>query len=241
MSKQTALLSGWDFSPELSRIYDCNIDECDLHLRVKALEENAVDLTLHTVIELLLGISLSAAAGFRVFVPLLALSAFSVLGHYDLPSSFDWIENQQALTLFAIATVLEIIGYSIPWFDHALDVLATPAAMIVGTIVAASVSPDMNPLIQWTLAIVAGGGTAGITKLFTNLLRGTSTAASGGLTNPIFAAIELVIATALSVLAFTVPALAGLLVIGLFGFGISRIIQLVMRWRTRDRGASPAK
>lgn len=197
-----------------------------------------MDSTLHTVIELLLGISLSAAAGFRVFVPLLALSAVSVLGHYDLPPDFDWIENPQALSLFAIASVLEVIGYSIPWFDHALDFLATPAAVIAGTIVAASVSPDMNPLIQWTLAIVAGGGTAGLTKLLTNLLRGTSTAASGGLTNPIFAAIELVIAVLLSVLAFTVPAIAGLLVIGLFGFGIYWITQLVRRWRSRNQGTS---
>ncbi|MCU0549497.1 MAG: DUF4126 domain-containing protein [Leptolyngbya sp. Prado105] len=197
-----------------------------------------MDSTFHTVIELLLGISLSAAAGFRVFVPLLALSAFSVFGHYDLPSNFDWIENQQALSLFAIASILEIIGYSIPWFDHALDFLATPAAMIVGTIVAASVSPDMNPLIQWTLAIVAGGGTAGITKLFTNLLRGTSTAASGGLTNPIFAAVELVISVLLSVLALTVPAIAGVLVIGLFGFGIYQLMRFVQQWRTRNSGLS---
>lgn len=193
-----------------------------------------MDTTLHTVIELLLGVSLSAAAGFRVFVPLLALSAVSVFGHYDLPSTFDWIENSQALSLFAIASVLEVIGYSIPWFDHALDFLATPAAVIVGTIVAASVSPEMHPLIQWTLAIVAGGGTAGITKLLTNLLRGTSTAASGGLTNPIFAAVELTISILLSVLALTVPAIAGLLVIGLFGFSIYQLRQLAVRWRTRN-------
>lgn len=194
-----------------------------------------MDLTFNTVIELLLGISLSAAAGFRVFIPLLVLSGVSVFGHYDLPTDFDWIESMQAFDLFAIASVLEIIGYSIPWFDHALDFLATPAAMIAGTIVAASVAPDMNPLIQWTLAIVAGGGTAGITKLLTNVLRGTSTAASGGLTNPIFAAVELVIATLLSVLAIFFPVLAGLLVIGLFSFGIYQATKFITRWRNQGR------
>jgi hypothetical protein len=45
--------------------------------------------TLNTFIELLLGISLSAAAGFRVFVPLLVLSVASVFGHLDLPTNFD--------------------------------------------------------------------------------------------------------------------------------------------------------
>ncbi len=197
-----------------------------------------MDSTLNTIIELLLGISLSAAAGFRVFVPLLILSGVSVFGHYDLPTNFDWIENPQAFGLFAIASILEVIGYSIPWFDHALDFLATPAAVIAGTVVAASVAPEMNPLIQWTLAIVAGGGTAGITKLLTNLLRGTSTAASGGLTNPIFAAAELAIATLLSVLAITFPVAAGLLVVGLFSFGIYRLIKLIGRWHSLSKAST---
>ena len=197
-----------------------------------------MDASFNTVIEFLLAISLSAAAGFRVFVPLLVLSGVSVFGHYDLPPNFDWIENQQAFGLFAIASILEVIGYSIPWFDHALDFLATPAAVIVGTAVAASAAPEMNPLIQWTLAIVAGGGTAGITKLLTNLLRGTSTAASGGLTNPIFAAVELAIAALLSVLAITFPLIAGVLVIGLFSFGIYQLTQLITRWRDRTQKPS---
>ena len=188
----------------------------------------------HTLIELMLAISLSAAAGFRVFVPLLSLSAAAVIGHVDLPPNLDWIENPQALALFAIALVLEVVGYSIPWFDHLLDILATPAAVLAGTIVAASVAPDLDPLVKWTLALVAGGGTAGITKGLLNLLRGTSTAASGGLANPVFAAIELAIAITLSVLAITVPIAAGLLVVGIFGYAAYRIWRIVSAWRQRN-------
>lgn len=174
----------------------------------------------NTLIEFMLGISLSAAAGFRVFVPLLALSAAAVLGHVDLPANFDWIENPQALGLFAIACVLEIIGYSIPWADHLLDILATPAAIAAGTIVAASSTSNLNPLVQWTIALVVGGGTAGITKGLLNILRGTSTLTTGGLANPLFAAVELLIATLLSALAITVPLVAIGLLIAIFG-GIS--------------------
>jgi len=180
-------------------------------------------LNFDTLIELMLAISLSAAAGFRVFVPLLALSAAAVLGHVDLPPNFDWIENPQALGLFAIACVLEIIGYSIPWVDHLLDILATPAAIITGTILAASVAPEMDPLVKWTLALAAGGGTAGLTKGLMNVLRATSTAASGGLTNPIFSVLELVAAAVLSALAITVPAIAIALVIGGIGFALYKI------------------
>lgn len=190
-------------------------------------------LTPDILIEILLAISLSAAAGFRVFVPLLALSVASVFGHIDLPPNFDWIENPQAVALFSVATVLEIVGYSIPWFDHLLDVLATPTAIIAGTIVAASVAPEMDPFVKWTLALVAGGGTAGITKGLMNLLRGTSTAATGGIANPLFAAFELAIATILSVLAITFPVLAGFLVIGVIGFAIYRIWIFVDRFQKR--------
>ena len=194
-------------------------------------------LNFDTLIELMLAISLSAAAGFRVFVPLLALSAASVLGHVDLPTNFDWIENPQALGLFAIACVLEIIGYSIPWMDHLLDILATPAAIITGTIVAASVAPEMDPLVKWTLALAAGGGTAGLTKGLMNVLRATSTAASGGLTNPIFSALELVAAAVLSALAITVPAIAIALVIGGIGFALYKIRSFFVKVPDRQTNA----
>ncbi|NJK46931.1 DUF4126 domain-containing protein [Candidatus Gracilibacteria bacterium] len=180
-------------------------------------------INLDTFIELLLGIALSTAAGFRVFVPLLVLSAAAVVGHLDLPTNFDWIETQNALIVFGAACLLEIAGYYIPWFDHLLDLVATPAAFIAGTVLTASVSPQLNPIIQWTLAVVAGGGTAGLTKGFMNLLRVGSSATSGGLTNPILATIELAIAAALSILAITVPLIAGILVIVVLVFALLRI------------------
>jgi len=188
-------------------------------------------LNLHTLIEILLGISLSAASGFRVFVPLLTLSAAAVFGHIDLPTNFDWIENPQALAVFAVASTLEIGGYFIPWFDHFLDIAATPASILVGTIVTAALAPDMNPLAQWTLALVAGGGTAGITKGLMNLVRATSTATSGGLGNPIVATVELVLAIVLSVLAVTLPVVAGIAVVGLLAIAISRLWQFFSRFR----------
>ena len=191
-----------------------------------------------TLIEVMLAISLSTAAGFRVFVPLLALSAAAVIGHLDLPADLDWAETPQALAVFAVACLLEVSGYYIPWFDHFLDIFATPAAILSGTIVAASVAPEMNPLVQWTLALVAGGGTAGLTKGLMNLLRGASTAASGGLTNPILATIELVIAIVLSVLAVTAPLIGGIVVLGVLGVAIQRVWTFVARRRTLQHSPS---
>jgi hypothetical protein len=188
---------------------------------------------LDTLVELMLALSLSSAAGFRVFVPLLALSAAAVLGHIDLLTNFDWLENPQALGLFTIAAILEILGYAIPWFDHALDLVATPAAILAGTVMTASLAPEMDPLVKWTLALVAGGGTAGITKAVMNLLRGTSTASTGGLANPIFAALELLVAVTLSALAVTLPIAAGILVIGIFGFSMYKLWRFFEAYKNR--------
>jgi Domain of unknown function (DUF4126) len=188
---------------------------------------------LDTLVELMLAISLSSAAGFRVFVPLLVLSAAAVLGHIDLPPNFDWIENPQALGLFAIAAILEILGYAVPWLDHALDLVATPAAILAGTVMTASLAPEMDPLVKWTLALVAGGGTAGLTKAVMNLLRGTSTAATGGLANPVFAALELLVAVTLSALAVTLPVVAGVGVIGIFGFLMYKLWRLFEAYKNR--------
>lgn len=195
-------------------------------------------LNLDTLIELMLAISLSSAAGFRVFVPLLVLSAAAVLGHVDLPTQFDWIETPQALGLFAIAAILEILGYAIPWFDHALDLVATPAAILAGTVMTASLAPEMDPLVKWTLALVAGGGTAGLTKAVMNLLRGTSTAATGGLANPIFSALELLLAVTLSVLAVTIPVVGGVVVIGIFGVFISKLWRWFEGYKSRRAAAA---
>jgi hypothetical protein len=180
-------------------------------------------LNLDTWVELMLAISLSAASGFRVFVPLLVLSASAVLGHFDLPAGLDWVETPQALGLFSVATVLEVVGYSIPWLDHGLDVLATPAAMIAGTIVAASVSPELDPLVKWTVAIAAGGGSAGLTKGLMNTIRLASTAVSGGLSNPIVALLELAVAIGLSLLAITLPLVAGTIVVVLLGVAMVKL------------------
>ena len=195
-------------------------------------------VSLDTLIEVMLAISLSAAAGFRVFVPLLVISSVAVFGHLDLPPDLNWAQTPQALAVFAVACLLEVSGYYIPWFDHILDIVATPAAILAGTIVSASLAPEMNPVVQWTLALVAGGGTAGLTKGLMNLLRGTSTAASGGLTNPILATIELVIATVLSVLALTAPLIAGILVLGVLGVAIQRLWTFVAHRRTLQHSPS---
>jgi hypothetical protein len=123
---------------------------------------------------------------------------------------------------------LEISGYYLPWVDHLLDVVSTPAAIVAGTLMMASLTPDLDPLVQWTLAIAAGGGTAGLTKGLMNIIRGTSTAMSGGITNPFFSTLELIAATLLSGLAIAVPVLTGIGVLLLLGIAVRKFWMLLI-------------
>lgn len=163
---------------------------------------------MEAMLGLLVGIGLSAACGFRVFVPLLVMSIAAHSGHLELAESFQWIGSEVAIAAFALATVLEIVAYYVPWLDNLLDSLATPAAIVAGTIVTAAMVSDMSPFLKWTLAVIAGGGAAGLVQTATVLTRGASTATTGGLANPIFATVELGGALLTSTMAIWLPMLA---------------------------------
>ena len=99
-----------------------------------------------------LGIALAAATGFRVFVPMLIVSAAAYTGHLSLDNSFAWLGTRSALAMLSVAAVAEILAYYIPVIDNLLDSLATPAAFIAGTIVSAAVMTDVPPMVKWTAA-----------------------------------------------------------------------------------------
>jgi hypothetical protein len=181
---------------------------------------------IDAILSVLIGIGLAAACGFRVFVPLLIMSLASraEVGHLVLGDRFAWIGSTPALIAFSVATLLEICGYYIPWVDNLLDTVATPAAIVAGILVTASSMTDVNPFLKWTLAILAGGGTAAIFQGVTTAARHVSSFTTGGLGNPILATAESGGAAILAVLAITLPVLAFLLVVGLVAFGVRKLL-----------------
>src|SRR5262245_37849782 len=106
---------------------------------------------METFLSVAIGIGLSAACGFRVFVPLLVLSIASLSGHLPLAPGFEWVGTTPALIGLSVATVLEILAYYIPWLDHALDTIASPAAVLAGTLATASLVTNMDPFWKWAL------------------------------------------------------------------------------------------
>ena len=146
---------------------------------------------LEIILSLSLGLGLAAACGFRIFIPPLMMGVGSRFDLYDLEGSFIWVGEDWAIAVFAIATLLEIGGYYVPWIDNLLDTVATPAAVIGGIFVtSASLEGDVDPSLQWILATIAGGSTAGVIQLGTVATRAVSTGVTGGLANPVVSTLE---------------------------------------------------
>jgi hypothetical protein len=154
------------------------------------------------------GLGLAAACGLRVFAPLLVLGLAARFGHLPLSHEFAWAAGTPALISLGLATALEITAYYVPWLDHALDVIATPLALIAGALAVAAVVGDLPPSLRWGLAVIGGGGLAGLTQAASVLLRLKSTATTGGLANPVVATGEWVGALTLAVVAVLLPLLA---------------------------------
>lgn len=168
---------------------------------------------MQEVIAVFLGIGLSAACGFRVFVPLLATSILAVTGQVHLSEGLAWMGGYPALIAFSTATVLEIAAYYIPWLDHVLDVIATPAAVTAGTLITGAMITDLSPWLKWTMAIIAGGIPASIIQGATVLARGKSSITTAGAGNFLIATGELLGSVLMSVFAALLPVITGVLVL----------------------------
>ncbi|WOE43299.1 DUF4126 domain-containing protein [Acinetobacter chinensis] len=183
---------------------------------------------METILGLCIGIGLSAACGFRVFVPLLVMSVASLIGWFEPMKGFEWLAMPSVCIGLAVATVCEIGAYYIPWVDNALDTVATPAAMMAGTLTTMAASTgEMSQFASWAAAIIVGGGTAGAVQLSTVAVRGVSTATTGGIANPVVSTGEWISALIVSLLSFVVPVLV--VVVGII------LMVIVIRWVRKKR------
>ncbi|MFM7220559.1 MAG: DUF4126 domain-containing protein [Nodosilinea sp.] len=182
-----------------------------------------MDLLLHIAI----GIGLSAAAGFRILVPFLVAGVAAHQGYLTLTPSMAWMGTTTAIIAMAVATALEVLIYLVPVVDNLMDAVELPAATIAGTILTASViGGDVDPFLQWSLALIAGGTVAGSTQAFTGLARLASTAAAGPVGNIAVSGAELASSTLLSVLAIAVPVVV---------VGVVLVLLLLLFRRKRRR------
>ena len=191
-------------------------------------------MSLETVLSIALGVGLAAACGFRVFVPLLVAAIAARSGHLSLSPGFAWLEGDGALLALGVATIFEVLAYSVPWLDHLLDLVATPAAVVAGVVASAAVFVELPPGVRWGAAVILGGGAAGAVQAGTVLARLKSTLFTGGFGNIAVALLELAGAVMLSLLAILAPAFV-LLALAMMALLLVRIV------RARRLAARPAR
>jgi len=166
-----------------------------------------------TIISIFLGIGLAASVGFRVFVPLFALSLASYFNFWELNESWQWIGSLTAVITLGVATLVEISAYYIPYLDNLLDTIAIPLATVAGTAVMVSTVVDLSPIITWSLAIIAGGGTAAAIKSSAGATRLASTTTTAGFGNPVVSTVETGTSLVMSIFSIFLPVIAFVLVI----------------------------
>jgi hypothetical protein len=199
---------------------------------------------LEILLSLALGVALAAAAGLRIFLPLLVVSVAAYTDRLELTESLAWLGTLPAVLMLAVATLAEIAAYYVPGVDNLLDTIASPLAVVAGTVLAAAVMTDLPPLVKWTTAVIAGGGAAGLTQGVTALLRAKSTATTGGLGNSILATGELGGSLFVSMLALAAPIIA-LAVVVLFYWLVVKLARRLFARGERQAGhaanADPGK
>ena len=178
-----------------------------------------------------IGIGLAAASGFRVFLPLFAVSLASYLGWIPMNDNFQWLSGLPTLIVTGVATLVEILAYYIPVVDNFLDTVTVPLATVAGSVLFASQFIELGTFPQWALAIIAGGGTAATIAAGFAGTRAASTATTAGIGNNFIATTETAGAGLMSVLSIFLPviafiiALALLILVIIFGRKIWRKIR----------------
>lgn len=189
---------------------------------------------------LCVGVSLAAACGFRVFVPLLAMALGVRYMGMDIDENLAWVASDAAIICLGAATVVEVLAYYIPVVDNLLDTITGPAAMIAGAFVAAGMLGDLPDWAQWGTGIIAGAGTAGTVQLATTAARAGSTGTTAAIGNPIISTAENILSVIGSFLAIFAPLLAvvGAILLIFVTFLFLRKIRAIIRKRKEAAAAT---
>jgi hypothetical protein len=176
---------------------------------------------------LALAIALAACAGLRAWLPLLLAGGMARLGYLQLGDSFAFLSSNKALLLFAVATLVEVVGDKFPTVDHALDVLGSVLRPAAGILLAASVIGQVtDPLTALALGVAVGGPSALVPDAAKSTARALSTGLTGGLANPVISLLEDAAVVAFFALALLLPLLAA-------GFVVAAAVFVARRLRPR--------
>jgi len=166
---------------------------------------------LDLYLKILIGLGLSAASGFRLFVPFAILSIFSISGIYNTTSTPYIFSSDLFLVIFIILSVSEVVLFYNPWIDNMLDLISTPASIFSGIILTYFVLYDMEIYLRLLISVILGGLVSLNVQLLTVKARSSTSIFSKGNGNQIVSTIENISSIFISILVLKFP-LAGIFV-----------------------------
>lgn len=187
-----------------------------------------------TFLAILTGLGLSVACGFRVFIPPLIASIAAQTGYLELAESFQWLGEWPTLIALSIATVGDVIAHEFPVVDDVLNVVEAPLVPIAATILSVSLLTDMDPLLKWGLAAIAGGGSAGALHVARSFLKSLLNASTAGVSTPVVSLVEDAVAIVTPILVILAP----VFVLFLFLVVVGVTALALKKWMGKRRQAS---
>jgi hypothetical protein len=174
---------------------------------------------------------LSGAAGLNAWLPLFFSALLVRLGVVDLGSPVEELSSTVGVVVLGLLTTLDFVGDKVPAVDHVLHGVGAVVAPVSGALLftgQAGLETDLPTLVT----VVLGAVTAGSIHAGRATVRPASTAATGGAANPLVSFVEDVIAGAMTLFAFVLPALALVLVIVVL-VAVVVVWRRLARWRRR--------
>jgi hypothetical protein len=175
---------------------------------------------------LLTAIGLALPAGLNAYIPLLTVALAERFGILSLRTPYDALGSWWAIALIGALLVVEIVADKIPVVDHANDVVQTIVRPAAGALLAVGASGQVGE--KYPIAMIAAGiivaGAVHVAKATTRPAVNLSTAGMGA---PVVSTAEDIGALGMSIIAIAVPALVGVVLVGL-------VVWFVVRQRRRS-------
>ena len=161
--------------------------------------------------DLALAYALSAVAGLRASLTVLALSVAVHLHALVPPAAVAWLGSDVTLAVAAAFTLADLLADKVPWVDHLLHLLHTALAPVAGGVAVFAADPSAGGAVP-LLALLGAGNALGVHGL-KSATRAGSTAVSLGALNPVVSVVEDVLAVLLLAASFAAPVLTAIVVL----------------------------
>jgi hypothetical protein len=189
---------------------------------------------------LLAALGLSATAGLRAYIPLLAVGLAGSADIMPLQDSFKDLASPTVIIILAVLVVAEFIIDKIPLVDHVSDAVHTIIRPVSGAIIMAGTGNSLSTLSPWVaaalgalLALVFHGAKA--------TTRPAVSATTAGIGNPIVSLVEDVVVIAAVLLLIFAPIIGVLLLVLVVVVFARLFARIVRRFRRKNGNAAGGK